>query len=438
VSINRKKLGTLLGVLAIGIAVASTAGAAAQTTPGVTSTQITIGGTFPLTGGAALYASIAAAEKAYYGYINAKGGVNGRKIKDIVEDDGYDPSQTFPDVKDLVENKQVFAIVGSLGTAPGLATWGYLNSHQVPQVLLATGDANWGACVNQNLGFCGGSKKPWTMGWQPDYPGEGRLYGKYILAHKTNPHIGVLYQNDAYGKNYLAGFKAGLGSHKGDIVDAESYNFGDDGSVVGAHIGALAAHGANTVVIFATPLASIQAMATIPHIPVWNPSAHPAGVKPLTLLNNVSANRLFMLSAEGHGATPNGVISSTYIESQTAQSNLSGMVLAKKIIHKYAPGGVGSLDSDFNNGDNNLIYGLAVAWTFVDALNQTGANPTRRGLMFALRNLNETKNPFVYPGMTVRSTPTRTFPMQQLILQKWNGKTTHDWKTFGNVLNSGH
>ena len=169
----------------------------------------------------------------------------------------------MPAVKQLVEQDHVFAVFGSLGTAPGLATWNYLNKRKVPQVLLATGDSYWG------VRRCGrlSSPKPWTIGWQPDYPGEARLYAKYILKHKPNAKIGVLYQNDAYGKNYLNGLKSGLGSHKSQIVDAESYNVTDSGAVVGSHVVHIATSGADTFVIFATPSATITALATEGQVP---------------------------------------------------------------------------------------------------------------------------------------------------------------------------
>jgi branched-chain amino acid transport system substrate-binding protein len=421
--VNRRKLAALLVGLLATAAAAGTAAASHTSTPGVSKHQIVIGGTFPYTGPASLYKTIPLAEQAFYAWVNAKKhGVFGRKIKDITVDDGYNPANTVPAVKQLVEQDHVFAIVGSLGTAPGLATWGYLNQHKVPQVLLATGDAYWGNCVHH---ACQGSAKPWTMGWQPDYPGEAKLYAKYILKHKPNAKIGVLYQNDAYGKNYLTGLKSGLGSHANEIVDAQSYNVTDSGPVISSHVIHIASSGANAFVIFATPSAAITAMATEGQIPGFNP---------LTFNNNVSANRLFMQAAAAHGANPNGIISSTYVASQTAQPNLPGMKLAKNIIHKYAP----ALDNQFASGDNNLVYGLAVGWTFWDALKHSGKNPTRKSLMHALRTMNETDNPFIYPKMVVKTSKKRTFPMEQLILEKWQGGGTGDWKTFGKILNSGH
>jgi branched-chain amino acid transport system substrate-binding protein len=462
VSINRKRLGALLGVIAIGIAVASTAGAASQSTPGVTPTQVTIGGTFPLSepptpNGASLYATIAGAEQAYYGYVNAPkshgglGGVNGRTIKDIVKDDQYTPSETFTKTKQLVESDHVFAIVGSLGTATNLQTMGYLNTKKVPQALLATGDAYWGLCALKGSAFhpikdvCPKSR-PWTIGWQPDYPAEGKQYAKYILNHPAHggPKIGVLYQNDPYGNNYLAGLVKGLGGHS-KIVDWQNncnyanhtcipdgaYGVGESPSQIIARVGKLEADGANTLVIFATPGSSIAALIGESAVLHWSP---PGG----TFLNNVSANRIFMLKAESQGANPAGVISTTYVKSQSSSQFASdkAMALGKQII--YATGNAG-LKHEWDIGDNNLVYGLAVAWTFVDALKHAGKNPTRASFMTALRSLNESgknANPFLYPGMTVKTSASRTFPMQQLEFIKWNGGI-HDWKSQGNVVTVG-
>jgi branched-chain amino acid transport system substrate-binding protein len=420
-AVNRRKLGALLLVLAAMATAAGTAAASHKSTPGVTKNQIVIGGTFPFTGPASLYKTIPAAEAAYYAYVNAHGGVFHRKIKDITLDDQYDPSQTVPQTQKLVEQDHVFAIVGSLGTAPILSTWGYLNKNKVPQVLVATGDAFWGNCVHHK---CVGSTKPWTLGWQPTYPGEAKIYAKYVLANKPSAKIGVIYQNDAYGKNYLAGLKTGLGSHAGQIVDTESYNVSDSAQVIAAHIVALRAHGADTLAIFATPTPTIQSLVAKTLIG-WNP---------LTLVNNVSANRLFELAAAQNGASLDGIISTAYLSSPTTQSSLPGMKLAKSIIHQYAP----ALDQSLAQGDGNIVYGLASAWTFVDGLKHAGKNLTRAGLMKALRNMKETKNPFVYPGMTVQTSKKRTFPMEQLKLEKWSGGAGGDWHAFGKIYSGIH
>jgi branched-chain amino acid transport system substrate-binding protein len=417
-AVTRRKLGALLCVLLATAAATSVAAASHTSTPGVTKTKIVIGGTFPFTGKASLYKTIPLAEQAYYAYVNAHGGVFHRKITDITLDDQYDPSQTGPQTTKLVEQDHVFAVVGSLGTAPILATWNYLNKNKVPQVLVATGDAYWGNCVHH---ACQGSTKPWTLGWQPDYPGEAKLYAKYILSHKKNAKIGVLYQNDAYGKNYLAGLKTGLGAHASQIVDAESYNITDSAQVIGAHVLALRTHGADTFVIFATPTATIQALVART-LTGWTSA--------LTLVNNVSANRLFELLAGQSGASLDGIISTTYVGSQTQQASLPGMKLAKSIIHTYAP----ALDDDFAQGDLNLVYGLGSAWTFVYALKHAGKNPTRASLMKALRTMNTSKNPFLYPGISLQTSKKRTFPMEQLQMIKWSGGAGGDWHAFGKLL----
>jgi len=419
--VNRRKLAALLVGLLATVVAAGTAAASHNSTPGVSKHQITIGGTFPFSGPAALYKTIPVAEQAYFAYVNSRGGVFHRKIMDITLDDQYDPSQTVPQTQKLVEQDHVFAIFGSLGTAPVLSTWKSLNKAHIPQVLVATGDAYWGNCVHHK---CQGSTKPWTMGWQPDYPGEAKLYAKYILKHNKSAKIGVLYQNDAYGRNYLAGLKTGLGSHSNEIVDAESYNLGDSAQVIAAHVVKLRAAGADTFVIFATPTATIQSLVARTLIG-WNP---------LTFVNNVSNNRIFELAATKNGANIDGIISTGYVESPTQQANLPGMKLAKAIIHKYAP----ALDQDLAAGDYNIPYGLGAAWTFVYALKHAGKNPTRASLMHALRTMNTKQNPFLYPGIVLKTSKKRGFPMEQLVFDRWSGGATGDWHAFGGVVNSGH
>ena len=245
--------------------------------------------------------------------MNAHGGVNGRKINFEVLDDAYDPSQTVPLTQQLVEQNRLFADFGSLGTAPNLAIWGYLNQHKVPQVLIATGDSYWGFSAK---------KYPWTIGYQPDYPGEGKVYGKYIAANMPNAKIGVLYQNDAFGKNYFAGLRVGLGAKKSQIVASQSYDPTQTSLV--QQILALKAAGADTFVIFALPTQAITALVT----------ATKVGWTPTTFLGNVSANPVFLRIAAQNGATVDGVISTNYLVDPTlpSEANLAGVKLAKAII----------------------------------------------------------------------------------------------------------
>src|SRR5579862_832746 len=303
-------LAVLAGLALVGSVAVTAASGAHQADPGITKTSIHIGGTFPLTGVASAYKTIPAAESAYFAYVNAHGGVNKRKIDFTTLDDAYNPAQTVTDVQQLVQQDNVFALVGSLGTAPGLATWGYTNAHKVPQVFLATGDSYWGNCVHK---ACQGSPKPYTIGWQPDYIGEGRLYGKYIAANMPNAKIGILYQNDAFGANYIAGLKLGLGAKSNLIVDQEGFNATD--TVVTEQVLALKAKGADTFFIVATPGQAIAALVTATKI----------GWSPTTFLANVSNIRPFLLVAAQAGANLDGVISSSYLEAPDTNANLPGM-----------------------------------------------------------------------------------------------------------------
>jgi branched-chain amino acid transport system substrate-binding protein len=403
--------------LALFASIAATAASGARhathATPGVTSTTIHIGGTFPLTGVASLYKVIPAAEGAYFAYVNAHGGVNGRKIDFTVLDDAYDPSKTVPLTQQLVEQDGIFADFGSLGTAPNLSIWSYLNQHKVPQVLIATGDSYWGFSAK---------KYPWTIGYQPDYPGEGKVYGKYIASTAPNAKIGVLYQNDAFGKNYFAGLRVGLGAKKSQIVASQSYDPTQTSLV--QQILALKAAGADAFVIFALPSQAITAMVTATKVG-WSPQIY---------LGNVSANPLFMQIAAQNGANVNGVISTGYLVDALNQSeaNLPGVKLMKSIIGTYAP----PLVSDMNGGDANVPYGLGAAWTFVYALQHAGKNPTRASLMKALKSMHNVKDPFLYPGITLNTSATDNFPAEQEILVKWNGGVSGDFTAFGKLYNN--
>jgi branched-chain amino acid transport system substrate-binding protein len=413
--------GKLLAVpaaFAVVAAVAVTgASGAVKADPGITANSITIGGTFPLTGVASLYRTIPAAAKAYFDYINdTKGGVNGRKINFLIKDDAYSPAQTVPLIQQLVESDKVFATVGNLGTAPGLATWDYLNDKKVPQLFVSTGDSYWGFCAYKK---CGGRTHPYTIGWLPSYPGESKQYGKYITTNTPNAKVGVLYQNDAFGKNYYAGLRVGMGAKKSQIVDAQSYDATQTN--LSQQILALKSKGADTLVIFATPGAAITAMVTATKI----------GWSPQIFLGNVSANRIFLLSAAASGANIDGVISSTYLKSATLHKTDPGMALIGQILDKYAS----TLRASFDRGDSNVVYGMSVAATFVQALQKAGKNPTRVSLMNVIHNL-EYKSPFTYPGIVLKTSAAKkdNFPLEQLTLMKWQGGATGDWAPFGKLL----
>ena len=390
-----------LAVLVLAAVVVSAAFAATSATPGVTSKTITIGGTFPLTGPAALYGVIPKAEAAYFAYVNASGGVNHRQIVFKYYDDGYNPANTVPLTKKLVEQDHVFAVYGSLGTAPTLATRDYLNKAGVPQVLVATGDSYWGAQYK---------KYPWTIGFQPDYPGESRIYGQFIHNKVPQAKIGVLMQDDAYGQNYYNGLVAGLGADKSKIVDVEKYDA--TATDVTQQVVKLKAAGANVFALFALPTQTITALVVATKI----------GWQPTTFINNVSSSPLFMGLAQKSGANVQGDISATYVNDVWNNPNTATAKLYKSIIAKY--------DSGADPLDANVLYGVASAWTAVQALKAAGANPTRQSFMTALTNMNEV-NPFLYPGIKMVTTPTERFPIDQQILEQYKGTA---WQPFGHIF----
>jgi branched-chain amino acid transport system substrate-binding protein len=354
-----------------------------------------------------LYGTIPQAEKAYFDWFNAHSSVHGRKIDFKFLDDAYDPSQTVPLTRQLVEQDRVFAMFNSLGTAPQLAVRGYLNQRHVPQVLVATGDSYWGAQYKQY---------PWTIGWQPDYPGEGKIYGLYIRAHVPGAKIGVLMQNDAYGKNYLAGLRTGLGKKKNLIVSVQPFDV--TAPDVTQQMIALKNSGANTFVDFATPSASIKSLVTATKIG-WHPD--------LVLINNVSASVTFMRIAAGAGADLSKAVSTNYVKDNTdpAEANDPGLKLYRSIMAQYYAKG--------NPNDANNIYGMSVAWAMVWALQHAGNPPTRVGLMRALTHMTA-RDQFLLPGIVIHTTPHDHFPIEQIKLMRWVSADNR-WQLFGKLYN---
>jgi branched-chain amino acid transport system substrate-binding protein len=398
-------------VIAAGLAVAlvaavGVAGASSKADPGISSKSILIGGTFPLSGPASLYGTIPLAEKAYFDWFNARSSIHGRKIDFKFLDDAYDPSQTVPLTRQLVERDHVFAIFNSLGSAPQLAVRGYLNERKVPQVLVATGDSFWGS---QYKDF------PWTIGYQPDYPGEGKIYGQYIRAHVKTAKIGVLMQNDAYGKNYLAGLRAGLGNKKNLIVSVQPFDV--TAPDVTQQMLALKASGANVFVDFATPTPSIKSLVTATKIG-WKPN--------IEIVNNVSASVTFMRIAAANGADLSKALSTTYLKDVTdpAQANDPALKQYKSIMAKYYPKG--------NVNDANNLYGMSAAWSMIWALQHAGNPPTRAGLMRALTHMTA-KDPFLLKGIVVRTTSRDHFPIEQQRLIRW--LPANRWQVFGKMYN---
>jgi branched-chain amino acid transport system substrate-binding protein len=385
---RRVMLIALVLVAAIGVT-ASTA--TAET--GVTAKTVTIGGTFPLSGPASLYATIPVAMKAYFSYINArrgpdgKRGVNGRQIVWNYKDDQYSPPQAVQLTRGLVEQDNVFAVVGSLGTEVNTAIRPYLNSKKVPQMLVATGATTWGADWKSF---------PWTTGWQPSYQFEGKLYGQAIARNSPDAKIAVLYQNDDYGKDYIAGLEAGLGNKASNIVDKEAYEV--TAPDVKSQIAKLKATGATVFAIFATPGKTIQAYATANAFK-WSPS--------VIYTNSVSATDTFLTlaKASGGGDLVNRTFTTQYTKdpANPKWDDDDAMKLYKQVMAKYYPKG--------RVTDGLNLYGVAVAHAFTQLLAKAGPNPTRAALLKAYRTWDEA-NPFLIPGIKQKTGSTSQFPIK--------------------------
>jgi len=397
----RRRLKVIVGaaamslILAVGLASATTA-----SDPGVSKSSILIGGTFPLSGPASLYGAIPQAEKAYFDWFNAHSSIHGRKVNFKYLDDAFDPSETVPLTRQLVEQDHVFAIYGSLGTAPNLAIRPYLNQRHVPQALIATGDSYWGYQYKQY---------PQTVGYNPDYIGEAKIYGQYVRAHFKNAKIGVLMQNDPYGKNYLQGLRLGLGNIKSHIISVQPFDV--TAPDVTQQMVALKNSGADLFFDFATPSPSIKALVTAVKI----------GWHPQIIVNNVSASPAFMTIVEklGGAGAVDGALSSAYLKTATdpAQANDAGIKLYKSIMAKYYSSG--------NVSDINNMFGMSAAWTVIYALKHSGKTPTRKSFINALNHMNTSKNPFIARGINIKTSSRDHFPLQQIQGVRWHGDYFH-------------
>lgn len=367
------------------------------TDTGVTADSILLGNTIAQSGPAAAYGTIGNAENAYFTYVNNNGGVNGRKIKFTILDDGYNPAQTVPLTKQLVEQNQVFAMFSGLGTQTQTSVRDYLNTQKVPQLFVATGATTFGKDYAQNQ---------WTLGWQPPYQGEARIYAKDVLANHANAKIGVLYQNDDYGQDYLKGLKDGLGSNSSMIVDAESYDV--TAASTASQLATLKAKGADTLFLFTTPAFTIKSLVITTALH-WEPTIY---------LNSVSNPQVYMGIAAKAGAALKNVTSVGYIKDPTDPqwANDDGMKLYRQVIANC---------STCNANDGFNIYGVAVAYTMVDVLKQAGSNLTRANIMkIASSQLNET-NPFLLPNVTVTTTSSDHFPIMQEQVETWSNDAWH-------------
>jgi branched-chain amino acid transport system substrate-binding protein len=371
--------------------------------PGVTDTEIKIGNINPYSGPASAYGAIGKAIGAYFDMVNAEGGIKGRKIKFITLDDGYSPPKAVEQARRLVEQDQVLLIFQSLGTPSNTAIQKYMNEKKVPQLFVATGATKW----NNPKEF------PWTMGWQPSYQTEARIYAKYILKNVKDAKIAVLYQNDDYGKDYLQGLHDGLGAQASKLIVAEkSYETSDP--TVDSQIIALKESGANVFFNVTTPKFASQAIRKVYDI----------GWKPLQFLNNVSTSVSSVLKPAGFEKAV-GIVSTYYLKDPTDPQWRNTKPYNDYLAwsKKYNPG------ADVGNAFN--AFGYTAAQTMVQVLKQCGDDLTRENVMKQAANLKALELPLLLPGIKISTGPTDFAPIKQMQLIKFNGKI---WELFGPVL----
>jgi branched-chain amino acid transport system substrate-binding protein len=375
---------------------------AKQYGPGVTDTEIKIGNTGPYSGPASSYGTIPKCMAAYYKMVNDQGGVNGRKINFISYDDAYTPPKTVEMVRKLVEQDKVFCTAGTLGTPTNSAIWHYMNQHQVPQLFVSTGATKW----DDPKGH------PWTIGWQPNYQSEGRIYAAYILKEKPNSKIGILYQDDDFGKDYLKGLTDGLGSKASMIVVKASYETTDptvDSQVIG-----MKAAGCDVFVNTAIPKFAAQAIKKAAEIQ-W---------KPIHVLSSIGNSVAATLKPAGF-ENAKGLVSDFYLKDPTDPEwkDDAGYKWWVGFMDKYYPGG--------DKSDAGNVYAPSEAATVVQVLKQCGDELTRENVMKQAANLHDFTVPLLLPGIKINTSPTDFAPVKQVQMGRFDGER---WRLFGPLL----
>jgi branched-chain amino acid transport system substrate-binding protein len=384
---------------------ASTVGARPLATPGVSSTEIKLGGSVPLSGEASVSGNVARGAEYYFKYVNDHGGIFGRKISYKYLDDAYDPGRAVQNTMRLVQQDGVFAMFNTLGTNNNLAIRKYLNDTGVPQLFVASGATTFGRDYK---------KYPWTIGYIPTYSEEGKIYGRYVVAKIKKPKIAVLYQDDDYGRDLLAGLRKGLGGKASAIVSRVGYD--PTSSDVQGEIARLKASKANVFMLFAFGKFSLQAYNAVARLS-WHPQI---------FVNDVaSASSLMSIVPQ---SAANNSISIAFGKDPAAPlwTRDKGIRLFQSILKKYGSG-VGSRDLK----DGFYVAGMGAAYTMVDTLKKAGKNLTRQGVMRAATHLNERGNPFLLPGIVIKTSPSKRFPVTQVRLQRWRAKA---WHPFGKLI----
>ncbi|PIT05866.1 branched-chain amino acid ABC transporter substrate-binding protein [Bradyrhizobium nitroreducens] len=371
---------------------------------GASDTEIRIGNIMPYSGPASAYGAIGKAEEAYFNKVNAEGGINGRKIKFISYDDAYSPPKTVEQARKLVESDQVLLVFGSLGTSTNSAIRKYMNEKKVPQLFVASGASKW----NDPKQY------PWTMGWQPSYASEARIYAKYIMKEKPDGKIAVLYQNDDFGKDYLKGLKDGLGAKASMIVLQEPYDTSEP--AIDEHVVKLKASGADVFISITTPKFAAQAIKKAAEIN-WHP---------VYIVSNVSASVGGVIEPAGLEISQ-GILSATYTkDGSDPQWNADdGMKRFYNFLAQYDP--------KANKLDAGVVFGYAAAQTMVKVLQMCGDDLTRENVMKQAASLKDFEPDTLLPGIKINTAPDNFAPIEQLQMMRFKGRK---WELIGDIISS--
>jgi branched-chain amino acid transport system substrate-binding protein len=388
--------------LALSFGLALPAAAQKKYDPGASDGEIKIGNTNPYSGPASAYGTIGKSIAAYFKMVNDQGGINGRKINFITYDDSYSPPKTVEMARKLVEQDEVLFVFQTLGTPSNTAIHKYMNMKKVPQMHVATGATKWNDPKNS----------PWTMGWQPNYQSEAKIYAQHILKTKPNAKIAVLYQNDDYGKDYLKGLHDGLGNKQSLIVKEVSYEVSDP--TVDSQMVQLQASGADVFINITTPKFAAMAIR----------KAYDIGWKPTQYLNNVSIGIGSVLTPAGLEKSV-GLITLGYLKEPTDKQfeNDAAIVKWREFMKKYYPDG--------SLVDNLNVYGYSVGETIAQVLRQCGDNLTRENVMRQAASMKGFRVETLLPGVVISTSSDDFAPIEAGQLQRFNGK---EWVRFGEVV----
>ena len=370
---------------------------------GASDTEIKLGHCGPYSGPASAYGVIGKGIEAYWKSVNDAGGINGRKINFVTLDDGYSPAKTVEVVRQLVEQDKVLCLFNTLGTPSNTAIQKYMNQKKVPQLYVATGASKWGRP----------KEFPWTMGYQPDYHTEAVIYAKHIQANIKDAKVGVLMQNDDFGKDYVDGFKEGLGKDAGSVI-AKLVTYEVTDPTVESQIIQLKDSGANVFFNVATPKFAAQAIRKAADI----------GWKPAQYMTNVSASVTSVMKPAGF-ENGQGIITAAYLKDPTDKrwDDDAEMKTWRAWMDKYMPGA--------NQGDANYIYAYTVSFLMQQTLAKCGDELTHANVMKQAANFQKLRVPCLLPGITVSTSPTDYYPIQAVQLQRFKGET---WDLFGEVM----